>query len=121
MAKKVLILDDEKGMRLILRTMIQRTGDCEIYESDSMNEALSMCRSTKFDIIFLDHNVTDGIGWHIAEEIKKNPTVFGKPKMIGMSGSVPYDSKRKLFDHFFEKPFSITDMIPKIDGYISEK
>ncbi|HBC86744.1 MAG TPA: hypothetical protein DCZ94_07315 [Lentisphaeria bacterium] len=121
MAKKVLILDDEKGLRLILRTLIQRTGECEIFESDSLHEALSMCKSTRFDIIFLDHNVSDGIGWHIAEEIKKNPESYGSPKVIGMSGSVPYDTERKLFDYFFVKPFSVAELMPKLDSYMADK
>ena len=101
--KKILILDDEKSLRLILRNIIERTGEYVIFESESLQEAISLCKKNKFDAIFLDHNVRDGIGWQIAEEIRKNPKPYGSPKIIGTSGSVPYSKNKNLFDFFMEK------------------
>ncbi len=117
--KKVLILDDERSLRLILKLMIEKTGEYEIFETDSLSEAITLCKNNKFEAIFLDHNVTDGIGWKIAEEIKKDPKPYGSPKVIGMSGSVPYDEKRCIFDFYMEKPFSASEVMPKISGLLS--
>ncbi|HCE46113.1 MAG TPA: hypothetical protein DET40_21425 [Lentisphaeria bacterium] len=118
--KKILILDDEKSLRFILRNIIERTGKYEIFESESLQEAVTLCKENKFDAIFLDHNVSDGVGWQIAEEIRRNPEPYGSPKIVGMSGSVPYNTDRKLFDFFMEKPFSACEIMPKISGILAE-
>ncbi len=118
--KKVLILDDESSLRMMLRLIIQKAGDCDIHEAGTLAEAVTLCKGNKFDAIFLDHNVPDGVGWKLAEAIKEDPEPYGNPKLIGMSGSVPYDSKRQLFDFYMEKPFSAVDVMPRISGIISE-
>ncbi|MFZ2656408.1 MAG: response regulator [Victivallales bacterium] len=118
--KKILILDDEKSLRLILRNIIERTGEYEIFESESLQHAFVLCNENKFDAIFLDHNVTGGVGWQIAEEIRKNPAPYGNPKIVGMSGSVPYNGSTHLFDFFMEKPFSAVDIMPKISGILGQ-
>lgn len=118
--KKVLILDDEVAIRFVLHKLIERVGPCEIYEATSLKEAFSLSEMHKFDLVFLDHHIPDGIGWEVADRIRENPDKYGKPKIVGMSGSVVYDSALKIFDTYIEKPFSIKDLIPTISKVIVE-
>jgi CheY-like chemotaxis protein len=99
---------------------MERVGPYEIYESASLKEAFSLCETHKFDLIFLDHHIPDGIGWEVADRIRENPEKYGKPNIIGMSGSIVYDPASKIFDTFIEKPFSIKELMPKITKVISE-
>lgn len=118
--KKILILDDEDAIRFVLHKLIERIGPCEIYEAATLKEAFSLCETHKFDLIFLDHHIPDGVGWEVADKIRKNTEKYGTPNIIGMSGSIVYDPESKFFDTFIEKPFSMKDLIPTIKKAISE-
>ena len=118
--KKILILDDEEAIRFVLRKLTERVGACEIYEAATLKEAFSLCEEHKFDLIFLDHHIPDGVGWEVADKIRKNPEKYGNPNIIGMSGSITYDRDSRFFDTFIEKPFSIKDLMPTIKKAISE-
>lgn len=118
--KKILILDDEEAIRFVLHKLVERIGPCEIYEAASLKEAYSLCEAHKFDLVFLDHHIPDGIGWELADIIRKNPEKYGKPNIIGMSGSIVYDPESKIFDTYIEKPFSVKELMPAIKKAISE-
>lgn len=118
--KKILILDDEDAIRFVLHKLVERVGACEIYEAASLKEAFSLCETHKFDLLFLDHHIPDGIGWEIADKIRETPEKYGKPKIVGMSGSVVYDPESKIFDTYIEKPFSIKELMPTISKAIEE-
>lgn len=118
--KKILILDDEDAIRFILRKLIEKVRPCEIYEARTLKESFSLCEKHKFDLIFLDHHIPDGIGWEVADKIRQNPEQHGNPNIIGMSGNVVSEPEAKFFDTFIEKPFSIKDLMPTISKAISE-
>ncbi len=118
--KKALILDDESAIRFVLHKLIERVGPCEIYEAATLKEAFSLCEIHVFDLIFLDHHIPDGVGWEVADKIRKNPEKYGKPNIIGMSGSIVYDPESKFFETYIEKPFSIKDLMPTISKALSE-
>jgi CheY-like chemotaxis protein len=118
--KKILILDDESAIRFVLHKLIERAGPCEIYEAATLKEASSLCEEHKFDLVFLDHHIPDGIGWEIADKIRENPEKYGTPKIVGMSGSIVYNSESNFFDTYIEKPFSIKELMPTISKAISE-
>lgn len=118
--KKILILDDEDAIRFVLHKIIERVGTCEIFEAASLQEAFSLCETHKFDLLFLDHHIPDGIGWEVADRIRENPDKYGNPKIVGMSGSVVYDPESKIFDTYIEKPFSVKELMPTISRAISE-
>ena len=118
--KKVLILDDEDAIRFVLHKLIERVGPCEVYEAASLKEAFSLCEKHRFNLVFLDHHIPDGVGWEVADKIRENPDKYGNPKIVGMSGSIVYDPESKIFDTFIEKPFSIKDLMPTISKAISE-
>lgn len=118
--KKILILDDEEAIRFVLHKLIERVGPCEIYEAATLKEAITLCETHKFDLLFLDHHIPDGIGWDIAGKIRENPEKYGNPKIVGMSGSIVYDPESKIFDTYIEKPFSVKELMPTINKAISE-
>ena len=88
-------------------------------EASSLAEASSHCAENRFDLVFLDHKLSDGIGWEIAEMISLNPQKYGNPKIVVMSGSVPQEKAVKSgihYSQFMPKPFSLA----QIDGIIEK-
>ncbi len=126
--RKVLVVDDDPGVRTLLSAIIRRKGGFHVTETASLAEALSLCAENKFDLIFLDHHLQDGIGWEIAEMISLEPQKYGNPMIITMSGSVPQGIAAKLgihYSQFMPKPFDIAkinhilDKLPE-DGSVDK-
>jgi two-component system OmpR family response regulator len=62
MVKKVLIIDDEIDFCLLMKQFLQRK-DFAVEFAHTLNEGLEKLSNYKPDLIFLDNNLPDGIGW----------------------------------------------------------
>jgi DNA-binding response OmpR family regulator len=69
--KKILIIDDEVDFCLLLQAFYSRKG-FEVFLSHTLKEGLDCIRSIEPDIIFLDNNLPDGLGWKVAAYIQDN-------------------------------------------------
>ena len=77
--KKILIVDDEKGLLDILRLTLQKEGFYNIKCSETATEALSLVHETAFDLILLDVMLPDFSGFDLCQEIRKfsyTPIIF---------------------------------------------
>ncbi len=70
--KKVLIVDDEIDLCLLLKDYFTRKKNYEVILSHSLLEGKSLVGTVKPDILFLDNNLPDGTGWSIAPEFAEN-------------------------------------------------
>lgn len=75
-AKKILIIDDEPDLCLLLKDYFRRK-DYEVVISHGLNEGKDLLNSIQPDVVFLDNNLPDGPGWSIAQFIAANfPAVY---------------------------------------------
>lgn len=103
--KKVLIIDDEKDLALILSNYFTDR-KFEVYTSTTIEEGMKLLEEILPDYIFLDNSLPDGLGWVKTEYILKN---FPKTKLNLISGfHVPKTSATNF--RIIEKPFSIEDL-----------
>jgi len=117
--KKILIVDDSFAIRMLLTTIINRKGGFDIAEASTVREARSLCAANRYDLIFLDHMLSDGIGWEIAKMISLDPEKYGNPRIIAMSGSISQEKAEKSgihYSQFMPKPFDVSE----IDGIIDK-
>ncbi|OGV36972.1 MAG: hypothetical protein A2X48_00370 [Lentisphaerae bacterium GWF2_49_21] len=118
--KKILIVDDSPAIRLLLTNIIIRKTGFHVTEASSVEIAASLCAANRYDLIFLDHRLGDGVGWEIAEMISLDPGKYGRPRIIAMSGSVfpgKDDEAKKYYSQFIPKPFEfgqIDDILEKL-------
>ena len=71
--RKVLIIDDEVDLCLLLKTYLARK-NYEVYFSHSLVDGLKKFNEIDPDILFLDNNLPDGLGWDKAKTLlEKNP------------------------------------------------
>lgn len=60
--KKVLIIDDEVDFCLLLKAYLTRH-NYDVYYAHTLTAGVEQARSIKPEIIFLDNNLPDGLGW----------------------------------------------------------
>jgi len=117
--KKILIVDDSPGIRLLLTSIIEKWKGFNVTEVATVKSAISACTESKYDLIFLDHRMRDGVGWELAEKIILDPQKFGNPRIVAMSGSIFQDkdeNTRKFYTEFIQKPFEVS----RIDSILEE-
>lgn len=103
--KRILVVDDEEGMREILSRMISFMG-YEVVLSGSGDEALGLFLKKAFDLVITDLNMPGMDGWALLQSIKnKSP----KTPVILITGEVREGVMRKIevahVDSVMFKPF----------------
>ena len=106
--RKVLIIDDEIDLCHLLKGYFLRKG-YDVYLSHTLEQGISFLGMLKPDIVFLDNNLPDGVGWSMAPEFAGTYpnmhinliSAFHPPTPI-----MPEGAKFKLI----EKPISLIDL-----------
>jgi DNA-binding NtrC family response regulator len=106
--KKVLIIDDEIDLCHLLKSYFLRN-NYEVYLSHTLEQGLSFIKTLQPEIVFLDNNLPDGIGWNIAPEIAAQyPGTY--INLISAFHPVlphmPADARYNII----EKPISLSDL-----------
>ncbi|MCW3120825.1 MAG: response regulator [Flavipsychrobacter sp.] len=107
-SKKVLIIDDETDLCLLLKDYFIRK-NYKVDISHTIKEGLELLRTIGPDILFLDNNLPDGIGWTLAPEIAENyPSTY----IVLISAFHPLlpEMPEKAQYRTIEKPISFADL-----------
>jgi len=124
MQLSVLVVDDEKNIRDILKDIIEDERHI-VSVADSIASAKELIKKTEFDIIFLDIWLPDGDGVSLIDFIKKNQQ-NAKIVMISGHANIPIavkSLKEGAYD-FLEKPFgteNILNILEEVKKEILEK
>lgn len=105
-ARRVLIVDDEADICLLLSGLLRRLG----YQPTCANlieEGRKLLSSQQFDAVFLDLNLPDGLGFDLLSLIRQQPT---NTKIIMISAFDGQAERRRATeqgaDYFIGKPFT---------------
>lgn len=107
MKKTVLIVDDEQEICFLLAMLLKQLG----YETDcahSMHDGLAkLTAENSFDVVFLDLNLPDGLGYNMIPEIKRQNQA-AKVVMISAHDGMLRHIKDEVsdIDDYISKPFS---------------
>jgi len=105
--EKILIVDDEKNMRLILNKILSKEG-YEIYQAENGNQALKGVKKSSPDLVLLDLKLPDINGIEVLEKIKQHDnsitvimlTAYGDIKNAVEAMKLgAYDYLKKPFDN----------------------
>ena len=69
--KKVLIIDDEVDFCFLLKTYLSKK-NYKISLANTLRQGMQLLESENPDIIFLDNNLPDGLGWDKIEFITRS-------------------------------------------------
>jgi len=120
MVKRVLIVDDNEHLRVILASILRFSG-YEILEADSGTQAIEKALSAKPNLILLDLDLTDMSGLDAARVIRKNSTTASIP-IIACSAWSGKEWREKALRagmvDYLEKPIPSELIKAKIEQFI---
>ena len=67
-ARRVLVVDDERSIRLLCRVNLAASG-IDVLEAEDGNQALELARAERPDLVLLDVMMPDVDGWTVAREL----------------------------------------------------
>lgn len=110
MSKKILIIDDEENIRLLLKDILEgilKIGP--VKEAENGMEGVGLALSERPDIIFCDIRLPDISGLEVVRQLRNNPA-FEKTLIIAMSAEYHYENGilEAGANVFLKKPFELT-------------
>jgi CheY-like chemotaxis protein len=118
-ALRVLVVDDDDEMRILLRKMLESDG-CQVTERDRGMYVLEALRSAPIDLIILDKEMPGLTGLDLLPLLRREfpevPVVF----VTAFGGrQVAASALRLGATSYLEKPFRLGQLRDVIDGLIS--
>lgn len=117
MEKSVLIVDDEKEIRKIIRTYLEKEG-IAVVEAEDGYRALEVFDDSNVDVVILDVMMPKMDGWQTCRELRKKSKV---PIIMLTARGEEYD---KLFgfelgvDDYVVKPFSPRELTARVKAIL---
>lgn len=118
--KKILIIEDEKEIRNILRVYLNACG-YEVEEAEDGEEGINLFYAKTFDLVLLDVMLPKKDGWSICREIKQYSSV---PVIIMTART---DENDEVFglelgaDDYITKPFSNKVLVARIKTILKNR
>lgn len=114
--EKVLIIDDEVDLCLLMKTFFNQKKMYVVELAHTLNDGLTKIDDFAPDIVFLDNNLPDGLGWDHARDILDR---FPLVKLNLISAYHPNLPSVKITPNLkiWEKPISLK----AIDSYLRAK
>jgi CheY-like chemotaxis protein len=124
MAKKILVVDDDRNIGQILYVAFKSKGYDTLVAKNG-EEALRMFEESTPDLVLLDVLLPRMNGWEVCQRIKETEAGARTPivlmSAIYKSYKLQADARKKYgADDFVEKPFQLGKLIEKIYSFIGE-
>jgi len=123
MSKKLLIVDDKREIRQLVRATLEFE-DWEVIEAENGDDGVVAAIEQQPDMVIMDMIMPGKIdGMEATRRIKANPTT-ANCKVIMLSGEDIEFRDAALeagVEEFIQKPFSPLDLIEKIESIFVEK
>lgn len=119
--KKILIADDSRAVRQLLRMMLERCIVCDVTEAEDGQEALEMLQVRGFDILITDINMPRMNGLSLIGRIRKD---LNLPIPIIIVTTLGHEEDRDAglnlgANTYITKPINGSFLISTINGLIN--
>ncbi|HEV8536589.1 MAG TPA: response regulator [Candidatus Limnocylindria bacterium] len=111
--KRVLVVDDDPDIRELLFTALEDDG-FEVVPAANGQEALAIIRTFRPDVIVLDLMMPVMDGWQFASELRARGD--GEIPIVLLSAARDLRTHAKTLSaaEIIEKPFDLSELLPKI-------
>lgn len=122
--KNILIVEDSKSIRSMIRVSLEEFGGFYVIEAGSGFEALKTLPTRRFDLVITDINMPDINGLELIGFVKSNPAYRDIPLVIVSTEKTEEDVKRGLAlgaAGYVVKPFTKADLMAAVEKALGEK
>ena len=115
--RKILIIDDDEDLSMIITDMLESKG-FEVSYAASSEEAFDILSEQSFDIILLDINLPDASGFEICRqlrEVSNVPVIFASARTSETDRITGFDIGG---DDYLPKPYSMKELLSRINALI---
>ncbi len=120
---KILIVDDDPDVRMVLATTLEEAGH-EIEEASDGLQVLDMARKTSPDAILLDINMPGMDGFQALEQLKSHRDSADIPVIMISARARPKDREDALFMgavDYVTKPWSEGEVELRVDWVLNQR
>jgi len=120
MAARILVVDDDAPIRLLMRTVLREYGFDSV-DAAGGEQALNLARQTTPDLILLDRNMPGGMsGDETLSALRAEPGLANVPVLI-LSGEPiePAELRNLGADGAVLKPFDVMELVATIREHVS--
>lgn len=115
MARRILIIDDDEAMSGIIADTLTEYG-YEPYEAYTLEGARDALSQHTVELIILDINLPDGVGYDFCKELRK----YSNVPIIFASARTMEDDRVRSFDiggdDFLSKPYSLKELLSHVNA-----
>lgn len=115
MMAKVLVIDDEQAIRMLIVAILEDEGHSVIQARDGL-EGLTLLEQERPNVVILDIMMPGIDGYETFRRIREDPGHDGVPVVMVSAGSYQAPSTVAAF---IRKPFDLTDFLRTIDRVLS--
>ncbi len=108
---KILIVDDDQVIRLMLEIALESAGYQVVIAEDG-NEAIAALHNEKFDLVITDLQMGDPDGFAVLREAKKMDPLIRRIVMTGSQDESSVITAIKIgVEAYLQKPFSLDELL----------
>ena len=123
--KRILVVDDEDGIREIFVELMSLVGYENVVSADSVTHGLEILENQEIDIVFTDFHMPEMGAKEFVEEINQR-FPENRPYIVVLTGEIDSSSNKELdqlrerVDGMLAKPFEEDDIIKSIEEVCSK-
>lgn len=107
--KRILIVDDEEDLCLMIKLFLSKK-NYEVHTAHTLTDGVKKINSVIPDILLLDNNLPDGMGWKVVEKIQEAYPQMHITLISAYHAPKEFKSKFGSAVNILEKPISLKDI-----------
>jgi DNA-binding response OmpR family regulator len=121
MGKKILVADDSPTVRKVTESLLKKQG-YEVLCAEDGASALSLAKTNKPDLIFLDDSLPILDGLSVCEELKRNDKLKDIPVIMLLDKPwTEKESRGVRADAFMVKPLNPKDILESVEKFLKKE
>ena len=120
--KRILVIDDEDGVREIIKLCLEAVGGWEVLTANSGLEGLALAEAERPDAILLDVMMPELDGSTTFEKLRANPAAEEIPVIL-LTAKATVSEQRQFADlgvaGIITKPFNPEELVEQIQATLS--
>jgi two-component system chemotaxis response regulator CheY len=122
-ALRVMVVDDDEGMRKLMRRTLERMGFSQIYTAKDGSEGLQLARSQMPHVIVSDYDMPNMHGLQFLKAVREEPGL-AETAFVMLSGVANDQVREKAGElganSIITKPFLAADLKQRLEALVHE-